>query len=125
EDHLKSELKFTRPTASERGVVVGYIRRGLRRPETCGREERIVPADVVELRIAVLHLVQKIENFGSELAFEFLCQLPVLDPRAAPRVQTIASKHIPTHIAVASDRRRHHYRMTPDKTAPLLKRHVT
>src|SRR5438093_11179349 len=125
EDHLEPKLKLARTTAAERGIVVRYIRSRLRRAENSRCSERIIGPRSVELRIAVLGLIQKVEDLSAELAGNFFTDFPILHHRAIPCMEAVAAEHIPGHGAIASDSRRHHNGIALDEASPLLKRNVT
>src|SRR5207248_11778189 len=64
----------------------------LRCSKTARRCEGSVAACAIELWVAVLSLIEKVEDLGPELPSEFLGELPILYHRAVPRVEAIASE---------------------------------
>src|SRR5262245_23033742 len=102
-DHLESKLKFSCTTASKRRIVVRYIRSRLRRAKTSRRGERGVAAGAVELRVSILHLVQKIKDLRTKLAGDSFGELPILDHRAVPCMKAISSERISPHCSRATD----------------------
>src|SRR5438874_7281596 len=101
--HFKSKLKFTGSAAPERRIVIRDVGRRLRRAKAARGREWRVAAGAIELRVAVLSLIEKVEDLGAELACEFLAEFPIFHHRAVPRMKAIASECISAHRAGASD----------------------
>src|SRR5438093_10958988 len=84
EKNLEPKLKLARATAAERRIIIRDVGRRLRGAEGSRRTERRVAAGSVELRIAVLDLIQKIEDLGTELSRDSFTELPILHQRGVP-----------------------------------------